>query len=324
MKKYGILSVLFSIFIIVTGPAAAFAAESEITADPGITPDSPFYFIKNWMQQLNLAFTFREENRAQKALGFAEEQLAEMAAMSQRNQIEAMERSAGEYRNSLTVVTQNMERTIARGTEISQQVAERLSAHISYTFKNPGSQNENSASLMLQVRERAEICQESAIMGLAAKDSENALRLNLNLMQQECSRINNGTAPAEEALQQYERLRTMNREIIALAVKEGKGNQAQSTADQQIANMERVMAEVRNQVQNRNQNTTGSASQNTANNQPENAGPSQSPSQGQNAGPSQGSTSQASSGSSAGSSSPGGTVSNGGGPGGGSGQGGKN
>ena len=52
-------------------------AQDEELPDPGLTPDSPFYFLDNWGKNIGMFFTFGDEAKAKKALKYAEERLAE-------------------------------------------------------------------------------------------------------------------------------------------------------------------------------------------------------------------------------------------------------
>jgi len=100
MKKPGILAIalaLAMIFTIPTGVYAVEAAETETLPDPGINPDSPFYFMDKWGKQISLAFTFNPEKKVQKALLYAEERLAEVNAMMVRNEVRATIRAADGY-----------------------------------------------------------------------------------------------------------------------------------------------------------------------------------------------------------------------------------
>ena len=69
-----VISLLFS--------GTAYAQEEELP-NPGITPDSPFYFLDNWGKNIGLFFAFGPEAKARKALEYAEERLAEAQAMAE-------------------------------------------------------------------------------------------------------------------------------------------------------------------------------------------------------------------------------------------------
>lgn len=56
-------------------------AQSQSLPDPGLTPDSPFYFLKTWEEQIQLFFTFDVEQKAKQYLHLAEVRLAEYQKM---------------------------------------------------------------------------------------------------------------------------------------------------------------------------------------------------------------------------------------------------
>ena len=117
MKKLGILALVLALIMAFAIPAGVLAAEEPVAdtlPDTGITPDSPFYFLDKWGKQISLAFTFNAANKVQKALGYAEERLAEAEAMAAQNNFQAMEKAAYQYSYYLTVATRNMEKAMNR------------------------------------------------------------------------------------------------------------------------------------------------------------------------------------------------------------------
>ncbi len=273
MKKLGILSLVFALVMVFTIPTGVFAAEADTLSEPGTTPDSPFYFADKWGKQISLMFTFKAENKVQKALRYAEEKLAEVEAMAEQNKVPAMERAANEYRNCLAIATRNMEKAIVKGVDTSEQVTAMMSKHIAFMYQQQYvHQQRNTAcedcqQIRQQIRERAATCQEAAVQALAIQDPEKALRLNLSLMEQECYRIQNRLGQEDdgqigEALQQYERLRAMNQEMIANAEQLGLGPEAQQMVQQATANQNGVLAQIQNQLQINSGDSTDSSVQN--------------------------------------------------------------
>ncbi|MCW3488838.1 DUF5667 domain-containing protein [Dethiobacter alkaliphilus] len=65
--------------------------DTETEADAGILPDSPFYFLKRFIEQVQLTFTFEDEAKAQRLLEFAELRLAELEALPEEKQAEYAE-----------------------------------------------------------------------------------------------------------------------------------------------------------------------------------------------------------------------------------------
>jgi len=102
MKGYQILAVALVALFAFSAFALAESAseestqignESEVSGDPGITPDSSFYGLKNAWERLNLAFTFNQERKAQKELALAQRKLLEIRKMAEKGNVEAMERA---------------------------------------------------------------------------------------------------------------------------------------------------------------------------------------------------------------------------------------
>jgi len=71
-------------------------AQDEGLPDPGLTPDSPFYFLDKWGKNIGMFFTFGNEAKARKALQYAEERLAEARAMAANNRVREMEQAANQ------------------------------------------------------------------------------------------------------------------------------------------------------------------------------------------------------------------------------------
>ena len=62
--------------------------EIEAASDLGILPDSPFYFLKRFLESLQLALTFNSETKAEKLMELAELRLSELAALPDEKQAE--------------------------------------------------------------------------------------------------------------------------------------------------------------------------------------------------------------------------------------------
>ena len=275
MKKR-IVAILVALAIAVMIPTSAFAAEvTETLPDPGMTPTNGFYFMETWMQRLNMAFTFGAKAKVEKALHYAGEKLAEMEAMAEHNQAQRMERAATQYRYYLNLATRNMKQAMVGGNETSEQVVMMMSRHIAAMTNNQNCGSEDCQQIRLRTREQAEECQENAVRDLARRDPEEALRLNLALMEQQCLRMNNcigqeDNSQTEETLQQYERLRLMNNEILACAQQLGEGPEAQQMINEAMSNQSGVLSRVRDQLQIGNEGSAESPLQNQTQEQEQN------------------------------------------------------
>jgi hypothetical protein len=101
-------------------------AQDEELPDPGLTPDSPFYFLDTWGKNISLFFTFGDEAKAEKALRYAEERLSEAQAMADKNKIREMTRATNDYDGFMAMVNERLEAAVKNGT--SDNVSERLAA----------------------------------------------------------------------------------------------------------------------------------------------------------------------------------------------------
>jgi len=255
MNKTRILTILLTLVFLLAIPfGSVFADEMESLPDPGITPDSPFYFMDKWGQSISMMFTFGLENKMNKSLQFAEEKLAELEAMAAQNKAKFMERAAKEYRHYLDTATQNMAKAMDEGMDPSEQVTTMMAKHISIMYSNNGELDENCLQITEQTRQRAEICQKAALEALAEQDPEKAVQLNLALMEQQCTRLRSCIDQDDHtelgyAFQQWERLQNMNKEITAQAEQSGKGTQVQQMIQQATDTQNEILTRARNQLQ---------------------------------------------------------------------------
>jgi hypothetical protein len=266
MKKR-IFAILAVAALAITIPANAFAAEPETLPEPGMTPANGFYFMETWMQHLNMAFTFGAEAKLQKALHYAGEKLAEMETLAEQNQAQHMEKSANQYRYYLNTANRNMEQALNGDNGTSERVAKMMARHIAVMTQYQNNESEDCQQIRTRTRLQAEECQENAVCTLAGQNAEEAIKLNLALMEQQRERIQNMVGQAdgeeiEEALQQCERIQNMNQEMIANCEQFGLGPEAQQRLQQAIATQEGVLNQIRNQYQNGNGGSVDSPVQN--------------------------------------------------------------
>lgn len=64
-------------------------AADNLTANPGITPDSSFYGLKLGWEKVRLAFTFNQERKAEKELALADKRLLEIKRMAEKGNVKA-------------------------------------------------------------------------------------------------------------------------------------------------------------------------------------------------------------------------------------------
>jgi flagellar biosynthesis GTPase FlhF len=127
-KKIIIFSLLT--FFLVSGVTA-----QETEVNPGLTPDSPFYFLDTLQEKISLFFSFSTEAKARKALKFAEEKLAEVKAMAQENKEGALEKANQHYQNWLEKANQKAQEAKNKAKDV-KSVEELINLITEKTLKH--------------------------------------------------------------------------------------------------------------------------------------------------------------------------------------------
>lgn len=127
MKKT--LSVLTILLLVLIAIPPTFA--SRTPRSPGVKPDSFFYFFDTALEKVNLFFTFSPEKKVTKALLYAEERLAEMEAISHKNEPKAIARAMAGYRASISLATEKskMVKDEARAENLFTAIIDGTSQH---------------------------------------------------------------------------------------------------------------------------------------------------------------------------------------------------
>ncbi len=254
MKKLVAVLLINILTLTLFSGGAAYAQEDTELPDPGITPDSPFYFVDIWGKQISLMFTFKAENKVQKALRYADERLAEIDAMIAKNKIKAATMATNEYQNCLEIATRNMEKARLEGVDVSEEVALMAEKHLGFLGNSTGDISEDALMIRTQTREKAMVCQETALKTMAQGDPEKAIQLNLQLMERQLNRIRvqaeeSAAEGLQERLEEYNRLGNLGEEISQIA----RGLGSETTVDQLIGQATayhlQVLAEVHQRVQ---------------------------------------------------------------------------
>lgn len=106
-----ILSLLFGVI--------SFAQETGLP-NPGLTPDSPFYFFDTLGKKISLFFTFDPVKKAQKAVHYAEERIAEAKVMAEKNKPDATERANQNYREFLELANKKTQEAKEKGKDVEE------------------------------------------------------------------------------------------------------------------------------------------------------------------------------------------------------------
>src|SRR3989344_3668334 len=104
MKKLTALSILFVSLAFVV-PMQASAATSA-----GVKPGSFFYFFDTAFENIDLFFTSNPEKKAQKALGYADERLAEIEAVAEDKNPDAVKTAIANYESNVALATEKVKK----------------------------------------------------------------------------------------------------------------------------------------------------------------------------------------------------------------------
>jgi hypothetical protein len=209
-------------------------AQDEPLPDPGITPDSPFYFLDNFGKNLGLLFAFGPDAKAKKALEYAEERLAEAQAMATQNKSQALERAAAGYDKFLLMASAKAEEARQQGIpeDLSERVALATSKHVSVldavADAFPETVPEQARQAISRAKDAAMKGMESALKGVAQENPGRAAEITITAVEARLNRAKdkakvNNAEEVEEALSEAEKLFEFEVEISEIAKGIGKG-----------------------------------------------------------------------------------------------------
>lgn len=224
--KQPVLRVTLIICLLITSllwSGTAYAQDEELP-DPGLTPDSPFYFFDTWGKNIGMFFTFGDEAKARKALEYAEERLAEAQAMATANRTREMTRAANDYDEFLAMVCEKAERARLQGASdnISERVASAISKHLSVWDKLKDRVPEKAREAINRARTATMNRQRNALRALAKIKPERAMEINADAIEKRLNRARikateNITAEVEASLADAAELVEIEDEISEIA-----------------------------------------------------------------------------------------------------------
>jgi len=208
-------------------------AQDEELPDPGLTPDSPFYFLDTWGKNIGMFFTFGNEAKARKALKYAEERLAEAGAMAAKNKVREMERAANDYEGFMAMVNERLEAAVRQGVSdnISERVALATAKHLNVLDRVKDQVPEQAKQALTRARTASMNGQINALRALAKEKTEKAIDIASDTIENRLERArvratdnvttDNVTADVEEALDYAARIAELEEEMTAFAEENG-------------------------------------------------------------------------------------------------------
>jgi hypothetical protein len=206
---------------------AAFAQDEELP-NPGLTPDSPFYFLDKWGKNIGMFFTFGNEAKARKALKYAEERLSEARAMADKHRVREMERAANDYEGFMAMVNQRLEATAQQGLSdnISERVALAAAKHLDVLDRVKDRVPEQAKQALTRARAASQNGQVNALRALAKEKAEKAIDIAEETIENQLERARvrataNATADVTEALDYAARIAELEEEMTTFAEEKG-------------------------------------------------------------------------------------------------------
>jgi len=212
-------------------------AQDEGLPDPGLTPDSPFYFLDGLGKNIGMFFTFGNEAKARKALQYAEERLAEARAMADKDRVKETERAASEYDKFISQVQKRLEEAGKSGASdnvsdnISERVALATARHLAVLDSVKDRVPEKARDAIARAIEASKNGQVDALKALGKNRPEKAIDIAADIIKGRLERAkarasdnvtsDNVTGDVEEALDYADRLAELQDEMAAIAQEKG-------------------------------------------------------------------------------------------------------
>jgi len=249
MKRFRLILLSCVVVTSLLFSGTAYAQGDEELPNPGITPDSPFYFLDTWGKGIGLFLAFGPEAKARKALEYAEERLAEAHAMAVRERVRAVNGAANGYNEYLAIAVERMNEARNKGvdiSEVSEITAVATSKHLLVLDGVMDIVPAEAQGTIAQAREASINGLGTTLRLLARENARRAIQINLAAIEGRLNRANdeadeNNTEGVEDALDEFEVLSGFGREISEIAQGLGKDT---TTVEQLVARATRHHLEV--------------------------------------------------------------------------------
>jgi len=195
----GVVLLLISFFLFSLA-AVALAQETEIP-DPGLTPDSFFYFLERISEGIGTFFTFGDVAKAERYAELAAERVAEAKAVIEKGKPEAAEKALAIYQDQLEKSLAKVDQAQAKGksvSEVAEVVAQATAKHLTVLEEVLEKIPEQAKPAILQAREVSVTGQAKALENLANEEPEKAASLNIQAIQNRLEKVRNEAAERDE------------------------------------------------------------------------------------------------------------------------------
>ena len=119
MIKKILLASILAIFLF----SGTSQAQANDLPQPGMLPDSPFYFMKSFFEGIGTFFAFNDLAKAERFLNLAETRLAEAKALAEKGKSQLAERSVERYQEQINRALSRAEQARTKGLDIDEVMA---------------------------------------------------------------------------------------------------------------------------------------------------------------------------------------------------------
>jgi len=224
-KKLYISIFSFLLAWLVFGAIPSLAQTEADLPSPGLTPDSPFYFLERLFEGIGTFFTFGEVAKAERYVKLAAERVAEAKAVVDKGKPEVAEKALTKYQEYLEKSLAKAEEAQAKGkrvAEVAEIVSQATIKHLAVLEEVLEKVPEPAKSAILQAREVSKTGQVKALEALSKEKPERAAELNIQAIQNRLEKIKSEAREGDE--QGVERAMTDFAVFQTLLEKEGKEN----------------------------------------------------------------------------------------------------
>jgi hypothetical protein len=226
MRK--ILLIIASL-VLVGFAGGVLAQETELPA-PGLTPDSPLYFLERISEGIGTFFTFGDLKKAERYATLASERVAEAQAVVEKGKPEFAEKALTRYEEQLNRSLARAEKAKAKGQKVekvTETLAEATGKQLLVLEGVLEKVPEAAKVAIVKAKEVSMAGQKNALKTLATENPERATEINLKAAE---ARLNRAKAKAEEgeideteeAIKEFEDQSKFGEEISQIAQGLGK------------------------------------------------------------------------------------------------------
>lgn len=148
---------------------------AEEQEDPGTLPDSKFYWLKTWRENIQLFFTFNDVKKAEKQMKFANRRMLELEKLCEKDKCELAQKLASRFEEKIRKTTEKLEEANEKGKDV-QSLIEKLEAnqerHQEVLLKVYDQVPEEAKEAILQAMENSQKGIENAIANIQKDPSQ--------------------------------------------------------------------------------------------------------------------------------------------------------